>query len=93
MQPIKPASQHVNGQKAAELAPKRVAVSRRQSGRELAMDAIRLRVYLGVELQRAALECGLDPDHYSAAAVTALCISLERQGVRGIPEDCDVVVK
>ena len=79
--------QTVNGAKPP------VTVSKRPTGRELAMNAIRLRVFLGVELRRLADTCQLDPDHYSASAVTSLAISLEKQGVRGIPEECDVVVK
>ena len=60
---------------------------RRPTGREVADQAINLRVYLAVQLRSKCESAGLDPDQWSSSAVTALTISLERQGVRGIQDE------
>ena len=80
-------NQTPNGQPATP-APKRLR------GRDMANAAIRLRVYLGKELRHLAESANLEADHWGAAAVTSLCIALERHGVRGIePEaECEVVL-
>jgi len=86
MIPIVSSQKTVNGQPVPTKAP------RGPRGRDLCDAAIRLRVYLGKELRKQAEEASLDAEHWGPSAVTALCISLERSGVRGIPVDADVDV-
>ena len=85
MQPIIRSQQQPSGNGARP--------AQRVRGRDMADATIRLRVYVAQELRKHGESSGLDQDHWSAAAVTACTISLERQGVRGIgPDvDCNVV--
>jgi hypothetical protein len=63
----------------------------RPRGRDIADAAIRLRVYVATELRRQCEEAGLDSDQCCSSAVTSTLISLEKQGLRGIPVQTDVV--
>ena len=77
----------IRNQPAVESNGKPVTVPQRPKGRDLADQAVNLRVYIAVQLRQKCLAAGLESDQYSSGAVTATCISLEKQGIRGISDE------